>query len=209
MPRLNVSSLLFPCFIAWYMKTAHFLILGIMGEVISTLLKETAIPGKAFVVIWKNGVTKSSVGRTDMRIDSLSSCLRSSWNLLLTKSERAVTGLSSLVYGISGTLSLGSRKVITGFGEMCLVLGRWGYLVSHSRKKWRRDCVPHPCACLKNRYWDYNWLGNFVLKQDFYWETTVFTMIGYVRSCPFRNILILKINNSLYITNAVNWSLVC
>lgn len=74
--RLNVSSLLFPCFIARYMKTAPFLISGIVGEVISTLLKETAIPGKVFVVIWKNDITKPSVGRTDARIDSLSSCLR-------------------------------------------------------------------------------------------------------------------------------------
>lgn len=52
------------------------LISEIVGEVIGTRLKETAIPGKAFVVNGANGIAEPSNGSTDVRIDSLSSCLR-------------------------------------------------------------------------------------------------------------------------------------
>ena len=57
-------------------ENSMFLISGIVGEVISTLLKETAILGKVFVVNGRNGIAKPSNGSTDMRIESLSSCLR-------------------------------------------------------------------------------------------------------------------------------------
>ena len=57
-------------------ENSTFLISGIVGEVISTLHKETAISGKVFVVNRRNGITAPSNGSTDTRIDSLSFCLR-------------------------------------------------------------------------------------------------------------------------------------
>lgn len=135
-----------------------------------------------------------------MRTVSLSS-------FLLKEELKSITSLNLretwkdylvLMYENSGTWRL-DRRVSMNFWKMCLVLGKWGHLVSHSKKIWRRDCVSHPYALFKTIYWDFSWSRKLLVKMSFSGWQLRLTWLDTFDHVHFENILILKINTFLYI----------
>lgn len=82
--RVNVSSLLFSCLMAWYMKLACFGFQGLQEKSSLMFSRRLVVPGKVFVANRRNGITKPFSGNTNMSINSLSSCIRKNRNPLQT-----------------------------------------------------------------------------------------------------------------------------